>query len=97
INIELLFCTHCLNPTNLFSSFDREKLIDFVKFYPHDSSLICLVMFDNQLDIYVILTMDLLISTIIIERTFSIMKIVKNRLFNRMCDTWTNDSPVHLY
>lgn len=44
----------CLNTTNLFSTFDKASLIDFVGFYPYDFSSIDLVMLDNQLLTYII-------------------------------------------
>ena len=33
-NIDLLFCMACLNPSNSFVAFDKEKLIRLAKFYP---------------------------------------------------------------
>ena len=35
-NTDLLLCMACLNPSNLFVAFDKEKLIRLVKFYPSD-------------------------------------------------------------
>ena len=107
----------CLNTTNLFSTFDKASLIDFVGFYPYDFSSIDLVMLDNQLETYIIdlcrnvefaslkledivyplvcrllkLAMILHVATTIVERDFSAMKIMKNRLCNRMGDAWMND------
>ena len=43
-----------LNPTNLFSAFDKTRLIEFTKFYPCEFSVINLVMLDNQLETYII-------------------------------------------
>ncbi|CAK8539777.1 unnamed protein product [Lathyrus sativus] len=44
----------CLNPTNLFSSFDKEKLVEFAKFYPREFCQTNLVFIDNQLETYII-------------------------------------------
>lgn len=41
-----------------------------------------------------ILALILPVATATVERAFSGMKIVKNRLRNRMCDQWLNDSLV---
>ena len=35
-NIDLLLCIACLNPSNSFVDFDKEKLICLAKFYPSD-------------------------------------------------------------
>ena len=53
-NTQLLLCIDCLNPTNLFSTFDKARLIEFAKFYPSEFSAINLVMLDNQLETYII-------------------------------------------
>ena len=34
VNTDLLLCTACLNPSNSFVAFDKEKLICLTKFYP---------------------------------------------------------------
>ena len=39
----------------------------------------------------VTLSLILLVATIIIERDFSAMNIIKNRLHNQMRDQWMND------
>ncbi|KRG99314.1 hypothetical protein GLYMA_18G136400v4, partial [Glycine max] len=128
-NTQLLLCMDCLNPTNLFSTFDNARLIEFAKFYPCEFSAINLVMLNNQLETYIIdmrnniefsslkgikniyeklvetrrhivyplvylllkLAMILPVATTTMERAFSAMKIVKNRLRNRMGDAWMND------
>ena len=53
-NTQLFLCMDCLNPTNLFSTFDKARLIEFAKFYPCEFSVINLVMLDNQLETYII-------------------------------------------
>jgi hypothetical protein len=44
----------CLSPRNLFSSFDKEKLIELAKFYPLEFSHTSLPWLDNQLETYII-------------------------------------------
>ena len=53
-NTELLLCLACLAPDNSFSAFNKAKLIQFAKFYPSDFFPTSLVVFDNQLDTYII-------------------------------------------
>jgi len=54
INTQLLLCMDCLNPTNLFFTFDKIRLIEFAKFYPCEFSVMDLVMLDYQLETYII-------------------------------------------
>ena len=35
-NTELLLCMACLNPSNLFCAFDKQKLIRLAELYPYD-------------------------------------------------------------
>lgn len=44
----------CLSPTILLSTFDKENLIEFVKFYLLELCPISLVMLVNQLETYII-------------------------------------------
>jgi hypothetical protein len=53
-NSRLLICMTCLCPTNLFSAFDKAKLIEFAKFYPSEFCSTSLAMLDNQLETYII-------------------------------------------
>ncbi|XP_019413768.1 PREDICTED: uncharacterized protein LOC109325701 [Lupinus angustifolius] len=53
-NIRLLLRMYCLSPANLFSNFDKAKLIEFANFYPHDFCSTNFVMLDNQLETYII-------------------------------------------
>ena len=118
---ELLLCVACLNPKNLFSTFNKEKLIQLAQFYSSDFSTIQVSFLDNQLETYihdirfteefpalkeigelaekmvemkkdvsyplvyslVTLALILPVATATIERTFSAMNIIKNRLHNR--------------
>ncbi|XP_058187974.1 uncharacterized protein LOC131304658 [Rhododendron vialii] len=50
---ELLLCVACLNPSNLFSSFEKEKLIHMAELYPQDFSSMDLMILDDQLDNYI--------------------------------------------
>ncbi|CAK8576821.1 unnamed protein product [Lathyrus sativus] len=52
-NSRLLICMSCFNPTNLFSSFDKEKLVKFGKFYPWEFYQTSLLLLDNQLETYI--------------------------------------------
>jgi len=47
---ELLLCVACLNPSDSFAAFNKEKLIRLAKFYLNDFSLFDLVILDNQLE-----------------------------------------------
>ena len=38
VNTELLICVACLNPSNPFASFDKQRLNRFAEFYPKDFS-----------------------------------------------------------
>jgi len=53
-NSQLLICMECLCPKNSFSKFDKEKLIEFAKFYPIEFSPTSLVFLDNQLATYIV-------------------------------------------
>ncbi|KAL4586505.1 hypothetical protein LXL04_011141 [Taraxacum kok-saghyz] len=77
---KLLLFMACLNPNNSFAAFDKNKLIQLARLYPHDFS---------DIDVE---TLEILISTV--ERSFSAMKIVKNRMRNKMGDQWMNDNLV---
>ena len=51
-NTDLLLCMACLNPSNLFVAFDKEKLIRLVKFYPFDFLGTDILALDSQLQNY---------------------------------------------
>ena len=127
---ELLLCLAYLRPDDLFSDFDKKKLIRLAEFYPEDFSSTELMKLDNQLEtyildvrsskqfvelkgigdlakkmietkrnqvyplVYLLLTLALIlpVATASVERVFSAMNIVKNRLRNRMGDEWMNDN-----
>ena len=48
-NTDLLLCMACLNPSNLFMAFDKEKLIRLSKFYPSDFLGTNILALDSQL------------------------------------------------
>ena len=52
-NSKLLLCVVCLNPDNLFSAFNNEKLIQLAQFYPSDFSIVQVSFLDNQLETYI--------------------------------------------
>jgi hypothetical protein len=54
VSSELLICAASLNPRDLFFAFDKEKLINFARFYPSEFSFIELMGLDNQLENYIL-------------------------------------------
>jgi hypothetical protein len=48
-NTELLLCMACLNPSNLFCAFYKQKLIRLTELYPSDFSESDLMALDIQL------------------------------------------------
>ena len=48
-NTDLLLCMACLNPSNLFMAFDKEKLIRLSKLYPSDFLGTNILALDSQL------------------------------------------------
>lgn len=59
INMELLFCVVCLNPTNYFSSYDKLKLIRLTYIYRtyiyrKDFIDVELMSLEHQLENYII-------------------------------------------
>ncbi|KAK9740034.1 hypothetical protein RND81_03G006200 [Saponaria officinalis] len=127
-SMELLLCMACLNPDNLFSSFDKKKLLKLAKFYPKEFSSFDIEALTFQLDIYITnmrkdsrfhhlknigellaklietnkqvsyplvcllckLVLILLVATTSVERVFSSMTFVKNKLINRLGDKLLN-------
>ena len=43
----------CLNPSNSFSAFNKEKLIRLAQFYPQDFSAASLLALEDELDTYI--------------------------------------------
>ncbi|KAL4602959.1 hypothetical protein ACB092_10G090700 [Castanea dentata] len=52
-NTDLLLCMACLNPSNSFVAFDKEKLIRLAKFYPSDFFGTDILALDSQLQNYI--------------------------------------------
>ena len=52
--IVTLFCMACLNPSNSFCAFDKQKLIRLVELYPYDFSESDLMALDIQLQNYIV-------------------------------------------
>jgi hypothetical protein len=50
---ELLLCVVCFSPDDMFTSFNKEKLIRLAQFYPNDFSAVQLITLDNQLETYI--------------------------------------------
>ncbi|XP_075645307.1 uncharacterized protein LOC142616314 [Castanea sativa] len=53
-NTNLLLCMACLNPSNSFVAFDKEKLICLAKFYPSDFIGIDILVLGSQLQNYIL-------------------------------------------
>jgi hypothetical protein len=53
-NTELLLCMACLNPSNSFCVFDKQKLIHLAELYPSDFSESDLMALDIQLQNYIV-------------------------------------------
>ena len=53
VNINLLLCMACLNPSNSFVVFDKEKFIRLAKFYPSDFLGTDILALDSQLQNYI--------------------------------------------
>ena len=47
VNTDLLLCMTYLNPNDSFLTFDKNRLIQFVKYYPEDFSDIELMVLDD--------------------------------------------------
>ena len=88
-NTDLLLCMACLNPSNSFVAFDKEKLICLAKFYPSDFLETDILALGSQLQNYIFevyllvkLVLTLPVATATIERSFSAMKYLENELRN---------------
>ncbi|XP_078154717.1 uncharacterized protein LOC144550590 [Carex rostrata] len=126
---ELLICMSCLDPSNSFSSFNKDRLVQLARFYPSDFNQYELAVLDGQLENYrmdlrsdddfkelkgivelsqkmvekrrhnvyplvyklVKLALILPVATASVERVFSAMNYVKNRVRNSMGDQFLND------
>ncbi|KAH1234100.1 hypothetical protein GmHk_09G026391 [Glycine max] len=108
-NTQLLLCMNCLNPTNLFSTFDKmldnqlETYIIDMRSNVDFSSLKGIKNLSEKLvetgrhivypSVYLLLKLAMIfpVVTSTVEKAFSTMKIVKNRLCNQLRDAWMND------
>jgi hypothetical protein len=54
VNTELLLCVACLNPSDSFCAFDKQKLIRLAQFYPFEFSTIDLLALENQVENYIV-------------------------------------------
>ncbi|KAK4606302.1 hypothetical protein RGQ29_000516 [Quercus rubra] len=91
-NTNLLLCMACLNPSNSFVAFDKEKLIRLAN-EPLAEKLVSIRKHETYPLIYLLvkLTLTLPVVTATVERSFSAMKYIKNELRNRMGNRWMND------
>ncbi|XP_075645291.1 uncharacterized protein LOC142616297 [Castanea sativa] len=53
VTTDLLLCMACLNPSNSFVAFDKEKLIHLAKFYPSDFPGTNILALDSQLQNFI--------------------------------------------
>ncbi|KDO37963.1 hypothetical protein CISIN_1g042106mg [Citrus sinensis] len=85
-NMELPIGLACLCPNDLFAAFDKEKLQTMVKTKKDKVYLL----------VYQLVTLALILPvvTATVERVFSAINFVKNRLRNRMSDQWLNNNLV---
>ena len=54
VNMELLLCMVCFDPTNSFSTYDKIKLFQFVKFYFNEFLIVESIALKHQLDNYIL-------------------------------------------
>ena len=54
MNMELLLCMVCLNPTNSLSTYDNTKLLRYVAFYRNKFSVVKLIVLEYQLNNYIL-------------------------------------------
>ncbi|PIN18599.1 hypothetical protein CDL12_08734 [Handroanthus impetiginosus] len=54
VNSKLLTCIACLSPDDSFSYFNKDRLMEFITFYPSKFSNIELLTLDNQLENYIV-------------------------------------------
>ncbi|GAV89309.1 LOW QUALITY PROTEIN: DUF4371 domain-containing protein, partial [Cephalotus follicularis] len=54
VNTELFICMACLDPSNVISAFDKQKLIRLAKFYPSDFSPVELMVIESQFGTYIL-------------------------------------------
>ena len=54
VNSELLICLACLDPSDSFSAFNKQRLVRFAQFYPSDFSAVDLLALENQLANYIV-------------------------------------------
>ncbi|KAL5577660.1 hypothetical protein UlMin_019359 [Ulmus minor] len=71
VNTELIICMVCLSPIDLFSSFDKKRLIQLAEYYQDDFSTAELMALDIQLETYIIdMPLILLVATTTVEKGF---------------------------
>ncbi|KAK9668387.1 hypothetical protein RND81_13G056700 [Saponaria officinalis] len=101
---ELLLCMACLSPDNVFASFDKLKLMRLAEFYPKEFTSVetnlgelSVMLVETKKhraysSVYLLLKLVLIlpVTTTSVERVFSSMKFVKNKLRNRLGDELLN-------
>jgi len=53
-SMKLLLCVACINPSDSFSTFNKEKFIRLAHFYPNEFSIVDLMVLGDRLDTYII-------------------------------------------
>ncbi|XP_074296543.1 uncharacterized protein LOC141626797 [Silene latifolia] len=51
-SMEMLMCMACLSPTDVFASFDKDKLVRLAKFYPNEFNDTEITLLEFELDIF---------------------------------------------
>ncbi|PIN26248.1 hypothetical protein CDL12_00992 [Handroanthus impetiginosus] len=54
VNSKLLTCIACSSPDDSFSSFNKDRLMEFATFYPSEFSNVELLTLDDQLENYIV-------------------------------------------
>ncbi|PIN04962.1 hypothetical protein CDL12_22500 [Handroanthus impetiginosus] len=54
VNSKLLTCIACLSPNDSFTSFNKDRLMEFARFYPSEFSNVELLTVNNQLKSYIV-------------------------------------------
>ncbi|XP_024190628.1 uncharacterized protein LOC112194645 [Rosa chinensis] len=85
VNTKLFLCLACLSPNHSFSDFNKQCLMLLAQFYPDDflhQKLVKTGKHTTYPFVYLLITLALilLVATATVERAFSTMNIIKNRM-----------------
>nr|AAT93984.1 hypothetical protein [Oryza sativa Japonica Group] len=90
VNTELLRCMASFSPAKSFSAFNVDNLVKLAKFYPSDFDVEEMNQLPFQLNRY-ISDVVLPVATAGVERVFSSMNYIKNKLRSKMGQEYLND------